>query len=148
MSIFILRRGVAEKGERQDVLNIGIQNPGDSAIVWLFENVSTEGEFENIIRSIRENLEEIAEEGSKLLRKMRRETGGKDTIKPGMAAEEIWSILEQVEEEEIFSLFNNLPERDRKAVANYVFTSLNIFKGKPLYFSQHYDYASNLLVEG
>ena len=147
MEFFVLKRVKIEKGDLKEGLSIGMQNPRDSSVFWIFENVNSQGEFENIIKNLKENLEQVAREGEKIWRKIKSEAEGIKVLKPGMDPEEAWEILEKADEEEIFQLFNNLPERDRKGIANYVFTNKNVFKGKPLYFSQHYDYGSNLLIK-
>ena len=145
MGIFVVKR--IEKDKETSALSFGIKNPRDSSVLWIFERIESQGAFENAIKEMKKGLEKAFDEGNKIWRKIREEKEGPKVLRPGMDPEEAWEILEGVEEEEIFQLFNNLPDKDRKAIANFVFTNMNIFKERPLYFSQHYDYRSNLLIE-
>ncbi|MFH1479832.1 MAG: hypothetical protein ABIG67_01055, partial [Pseudomonadota bacterium] len=63
-----------------------------------------------------------------------------------MNAEQIWSILSIVAEENIFmDRFNTMDEVKRKEVADYVLTRCNIFSGRAAVFSSRYNSASGLL---
>ena len=56
------------------------------------------------------------------------------------------AVLSAVSEEAAFVQgFNDLEERTRKAVAEYVLTRCNIFAGKASLFSSRYDSASGLI---
>lgn len=51
-----------------------------------------------------------------------------------------WEQLETLEtDEDFFHAFNRLAEGRRRAMADYVLTSQNIFKGRASLFSLHYD---------
>ncbi len=148
MEIFVIERVQDEKGRPSGAINIGVKNPRDSSVVWISEKIVSQGEFENFVTEIKQELDRIVEEGNRIWLAIEKDRGGEKVLKPGMSPEDAWKVIESVDEGEMFGLFNNLPEKDRKAVANFVFTELNVFKGKAMYFSQHYDYASNLLVRG
>ena len=147
MELFVVKRVKVKEGDAPDVLSIGIQNPSDSSVLWIFKDIDSQGAFENVVESLKKDLEKVALEGEKLWKKIKEEAEGTAVLAPGMDPEKAWEVFEKADEDEIFHMFNNLPDRDRKAVANYVFTHLNVFKGKAMYFSQHYDYSSNLLIK-
>lgn len=63
-----------------------------------------------------------------------------------MRPEELWLSLESIEDErEFVERFNGLGEDMRRAVAEYVLTSCNVFSGRPALFSSQYDAATALL---
>jgi hypothetical protein len=65
---------------------------------------------------------------------------GLPAITPEMSPEAIWSVLDRIEEEDLFmEAFNGLEDVTRKAVAEHVLTRCNIFSGKAAFFSARYD---------
>ena len=61
-------------------------------------------------------------------------------IGPDMTAEEIWSVLSQMQDEDLLvQYFNGLDDATRGAVAEHVFTMCNIFSGMAAVFSSRYD---------
>ncbi len=146
MGVFVVKRVKIQNADSSEGVSIGIQNPEDSSVLWIFENIDSQGIFENKVKELKEDLDNMVKEGKRIWNKIRRESEDVLVLRAGMDPEDAWKVLEKSEEDELFQLFNNLPENDRKAIANYVFTNLNVFKDRPMYFSQHYDYASNILV--
>ncbi len=146
MGVFVVKRVKIQNADSSEGVSIGIRNPEDSSVLWIFEDIDSQGIFENKVKELKEDLDDMVKEGKRIWNKIRRESEDVLVLRAGMDPEDAWRVLERSEEEELFQLFNNLPENDRKAIANYVFTNLNVFKGKPMYFSQHYDYASNILI--
>ncbi len=49
--------------------------------------------------------------------------------------EKVWKHIEAMEDDEIFPFFNSLPYENRKKLSSYVFSSVNMFKGKGLIFA-------------
>ncbi len=146
MGVFVVKRVKIQNADSSEGVSIGMQNPEDSSVLWIFENIDSQGIFENKVKELKEDLDNMVKEGKRIWNKIRRESEDVLVLRAGMDPEDAWKVLEKSEEDELFQLFNNLPENDRKAIANYVFTNLNVFKDRPMYFSQHYDYASNILV--
>jgi hypothetical protein len=63
-----------------------------------------------------------------------------------MSPEEIWSILSQIDSENLFTEhFNGLDETKRKELAEYVLTKCNIFTGKGSFFSRCYNSSSGFI---
>ena len=72
--------------------------------------------------------------------------GGQPDITPEMSAEEVWSILSEIEEESLFiKSFNTLDDARRREVAEHVFTRCNVFSGKPSLFSARYNNESGTI---
>ena len=63
-----------------------------------------------------------------------------------MSPEEIWLILSELSQEDLFAeSFNSLEEGTRKAVAEHVLTQCNVFSGMPSVFSSRYNSETGLL---
>jgi hypothetical protein len=66
---------------------------------------------------------------------------------PDMPAEEIWSVLSQIEDEDLLvEYFNGLDESARGAVAEHVLTKCNVFSGMAAVFSARYDNESGYMA--
>lgn len=60
--------------------------------------------------------------------------------------ERVWKEMEAMPtEREMFSLFNAFSAADRRVIAEYILTHVNMFKGRGPVFSEHYDAESHLL---
>ena len=67
-------------------------------------------------------------------------------LSPEMEPDAIWSILSQIENEDLFvATFNDLEEEKRKKVAEYILTQCNIFSGNAAVFSSRYEGATGRL---
>ena len=65
---------------------------------------------------------------------------------PEMSSEQIWSILSQIDGEDLFIKgFNSLDDSMRRELAEYVLTRCNIFSGKGSIFSERYNSESGFL---
>jgi hypothetical protein len=63
-----------------------------------------------------------------------------------MGPEEIWEILSNITDEDLFiGSFNRLEETKRNEVAEYVLTQCNIFSGKASVFSSRYNNEKGLM---
>jgi hypothetical protein len=108
------------------------------------EFVAVGGPFENLSRltteveRFRKELDLVLEEAGRRFGGSRG-TGG-PAVDPDAAPETIWDALSRVPEEAVFmATFNDLPEEKRRAVAEHVLTSCNIFSGKAALFSRLYE---------
>ena len=96
------------------------------------------------VERIKENLNQIAETCKGLLGVDLPDKGIR--ITPGMATEEVWSILSQIAEDDLFvGIFNGLDATRRTEVAEHVLSHCNIFSGKAAVFSARYDNKTGLL---
>ena len=67
-------------------------------------------------------------------------------LRPDMSPEEIWSVLSELSQEDLFAKsYNSLEEGTRRAVAEHVLTQCNVFSGMPSVFSSRYDSKTGLL---
>ncbi|MBW1704039.1 MAG: hypothetical protein JRJ86_02615 [Deltaproteobacteria bacterium] len=67
-------------------------------------------------------------------------------ITPEMAPEEIWSILSEIAEDDLFvETYNGLDPTRRTEVAEHVLSNCNIFSGKAAVFSARYDNKTGLM---
>jgi hypothetical protein len=65
---------------------------------------------------------------------------------PEMSAEEIWSILSEIEEEDVFiKKFNDLDDVRRREVAEHALTRCNVFSGKASVVSARYNQESGFI---
>ena len=63
-----------------------------------------------------------------------------------VSPQEAWQKMAGLESEQaMFQYFNGLSASTRQAVAEYVFSQVNMFKGRGPVFSQHYDSETHLL---
>ena len=67
-------------------------------------------------------------------------------LRPDMTPEEIWSILSELSDDDLFvRSYNGLDEPQRRAVAEHVLTHCNVFAGKAAAFSSQYNSDTGLL---
>jgi len=96
------------------------------------------------VERIQEDLNRIAESGKGLFGVDIPDKGLR--ITPEMATEEVWSILSEIEEEDLFiEIFNGLDATRRTEMAEHVLSRCNIFSGKAAVFSARYDNKTGLL---
>ncbi len=96
------------------------------------------------VEGIQENLNRIAESGKGLFGI---DLPGKGPrITPETPTEEVWSILSEITEEDLFiESYNALDPTKRTEVAEHVLSNCNIFSGKGAVFSARYDNKTGLL---
>ena len=96
------------------------------------------------VKRIQENLRRIAESGKGLFGVDLPDKGLR--ITPEMAPEEIWSILSEIAEDDLFvEIFNSLDATRRTEMAEHVLSHCNIFSGKAAVFSARYDNKTGML---
>ncbi|MDY0040616.1 MAG: hypothetical protein RBS57_09915 [Desulforhabdus sp.] len=119
------------------------------------KGAETAGRLTDLIVPCR-SLQEFQEEIDKLLLKLKdlpRQVGQrleslylKDEAESKIAPEELWKRMETFDTEaEMAQFFNSFAERQRQEIAEYIFTHVNMFKGRGPVFSEHYDSTTHLL---
>jgi len=67
-------------------------------------------------------------------------------LTPDMSPEEIWLVLSELSQEDLFvESYNSLEEGMRRAVAEHVLTQCNVFSGMPSVFSSRYNSETGLM---
>jgi len=90
------------------------------------------------VQAIKHGLDNLLTKGKALLRETTTDDGL--NLSSDMEPEEIWSILSDLSDEDLFvKSFNNLDEVKRREVAEHVLTKCNVFSGKASVFSSRYD---------
>ena len=98
-----------------------------------------EEELDAEVRSLREELDRLAEHGRERLAEMCEREGQADPV-------QVWREMEALsDEEQMVSSFNALPRGIRSRVAEYVLTSVSAFKGWAPQFAGRYNSDTNLL---
>lgn len=96
------------------------------------------------VERIQDSLNRIAETGKGLFQGVSPDKGMGITAE--MAPEEIWSILSEITEDDLFvESFNGLGPARRTEVAEHVLSNCNIFSGKSAVFSARYDNKTGLM---
>jgi hypothetical protein len=102
-------------------------------------------------RDLEIEVQAIKDELDALLQKAKESfevSGTEDALdlRPDMSPEEIWSVLSELSQEDLFvESFNNLEEGTRRGVAEHVLTQCNVFSGMPSVFSSRYNSETGLL---
>lgn len=130
-------------------------NKEDAYVIRLGVKRAEANQFADLIRPCR-SLQEFQEEMEKLLRELNelpakaRErieslnfegaTGSK------MVPEKVWKEMAAfATEAEMVQFFNSFAEPQRQQIAEYIFSHVNMFKGRGPVFSEHYDSVTHLL---
>jgi hypothetical protein len=105
---------------------------------------SSTAELGREIEALKADLDRILQETETLFG--RTAPGGGPEFSPGMTAEEIWSALSGMPDDEAFAAsFNGMGEAGRREVAEYVLTRCNIFSGRAAFFSARFDAETALI---
>jgi hypothetical protein len=135
----IIAREDRERGGKKGV-RLGIEvRVGDWETVCPVSDVCQSlQEMTAEIEAVKKGLDRALQEAKKYLEGTSLE--GHPAITPEMSPEAIWSVLDHIEEEDLFTeAFNGLEDATRRAVAEHVLTRCNIFSGKASLFSARYD---------
>jgi hypothetical protein len=96
------------------------------------------------VKAIQHDLERILQEAKGFFVNQALADGHEVTS--DMSAEEIWSVLSQIEaEDQITARFNGLAGKKRKEVAEYILTHCNVFSGMGAFFSRCYNSSSGFI---
>jgi hypothetical protein len=135
------REGPAEKRVQ---LGIRIQVSGQETLCPVSPPCGSFEEFEREIRDLKGQLDRVLGQVKQNAQASRLQD--KLDIRADMAPDEIWGILSRTEDEALFvEGFNSLDSEKRKAVAEHVLTSCNIFSGKAAVFSARYSDDTSLM---
>lgn len=103
----------------------------------------------NSIDTFRQEIDRVVEELQQLAVEARRQAESFERARaagPELNPAKVWQQMDGLPTEaEMFELFNGLDELQRQQVAEYIFTHVNMFKGRGPVFSQHYDATSHFL---
>jgi len=109
---------------------------------------TTYGSYEDLeveIQAIRDQLDKILAKAKEIFEGPSPREGL--DLTPNMTPEQVWSVLEAIDDEVAFiNGFNGLDEARRKEVAEHVLTRCNIFSGKASIFSSRYNDGSGLMA--
>ena len=123
------------------VIRLEVKETGSDQTVRLIAACSSIEQLQKEIEGIKDELDRLPEEARQRVSSLT--TGGKEQKTP---PEIIWKSMEAFSSEtEMFAYYNGLDEAQRSDVAEYIFTHVNMFKGKGPIFSEHYDSVSHLL---
>jgi hypothetical protein len=145
-SIFdLIASAKGEKEKKQGCrLGIRVNVRGFETICPLTPFCESYKALENEIQNITKGLEQILAEARRIFQKP--DAGEMFGIEPHMKAEEVWSILSGIADDNVFAAtFNKLDEEKRKQVAEHVLTKCNVFSGKASVFSSRYNDSTVLL---
>ena len=145
-SIFeLLDVSTDEKGlDRSVCLGIRIAISDRETLCPVTEACPSFEAFEKVVQAIKDKLEAISEQAKNLYHTS--EVQGGLSLSSDMPVDEIWNVLSQVMDEDLFvEGFNTLEEVKRREVAEHVLTNCSVFSGKPAVFSARYDNDSGLL---
>jgi hypothetical protein len=145
-SVFELIRSVkVEKGEPEECrLGIRVKVGGFETICPVTRPCRSYKAFELEVQNIAKGLEQIIGQAKSVFEKP--DAGEMFGIEPHMKAEEVWSKLSLIGDNNVFvATFNKLEEEKRREVAEHVLTKCNIFAGKASVFSSRYNDTTLLL---
>lgn len=123
-------------------INLGLQESESDKSIHLIGPCETLDDFQKEIAHLILELNELSRQAKQKLESFDRRSGAQQTVD----AAQLWKQLEACgTDHEMFELFNSYGPVQRQEVAEYVFTHVNMFKGRGPVFSEHYDAASRLL---
>ncbi len=125
-------------------LGINIKIAGHETLCPITRTCNSYEALEMEVTTIKENLESILHTTKGIFGAST--NGDMFEFRSDMGPEEIWEILSNITDEDLFiGSFNNLEEIKRKEVAEYVLTQCNIFSGKASVFSARYSNETGLM---
>lgn len=121
-------------------VGIGIFLPEVQKSYLITELFSDIGQLQDAVEQISSQLRSIISQAKTKIEEER------VTIAPTLSVEEIWDILNKIDDEkEFISTFNSLDEDKRREIAEFVFSKCNVFSGKGALFSFRYNRTTALL---
>jgi hypothetical protein len=137
--------GKKEGEETEARLGIRLKLSGYETACPITRSCSSYEALELEVEAIKKALERILNKANELFVRSEEQAGL--GLEPDMGAEEIWSILSGIEDENVFmETFNGLDDAKRRQIAEYVLTRCNIFSGKASVFSARYDDQTALMA--
>lgn len=124
------------------VIRLGIKRPGTEQLIDVIAPCGAIEDFQQEVVQLVDSLNQLAQQARRKITELNVE----NEVESQMAPDEAWKEMESLAtENEVITFFNAFEEPDRKAIAEYVFSHVNMFKGRGPFFSEHYDSVSYLL---
>ncbi|HDL90320.1 MAG TPA: hypothetical protein ENG14_05395 [Thermodesulforhabdus norvegica] len=111
----------------------------EGTIVELISSVESLDDFEKELTALRSELDKMLNKAKSLFEAM---SSGKP-----LDPQEIWNIMKQMSLPDMRDYFNSLDESVRREVANFIFSTVNMFSGAGPMFATFYDPETALLLE-
>jgi hypothetical protein len=124
------------------VIRLGIKDPRTGKVLPLASTGGSIAELQKEVSAMKAELDRLIEEASQKIASLGKSGYGSSKAAP----EQIWKEMESLAtDDEMVRYFNDLGEMDRERVAEYVFSHVNMFKGRGPVFSERYDASSHIL---
>jgi hypothetical protein len=139
--VFRIALAEREEGREGMELRLGMETESGSGSIVTYRVFHSYQELKAEIEALESQLHDILEQAKGALAQPDSEEAKPvPELHVSDDPAENWRQLEALETDEVFfHAFNQLDEDKRCAVADYVFSSQNIFKGRASLFSLHYD---------
>lgn len=137
--ILQVKRGEAAAAE--DSLALTATDPDTGQQIAVIPACRSVKEFAEALGQLKEQLDGLAQQARQEWSALEGAGQGAKT-----SPSETWQKMEQLASEEaMFQYFNDLPEPERQRIAEYVFSHVNMFKGRGPVFSEHYNASAHVL---
>lgn len=124
------------------LIRLGVKGAQTNELVDLIAPCRSSEEFQKEIERLLNELSQLPQEVQKKMESLNL----KGATEEKMAPEKAWKEMEAfATEAEMVQFFNSFTEGQRQLIADYIFSHVNMFKGRGMVFSEHYDSASHLL---
>ena len=125
-----------------DVFRLGIKDPQTGKVISVASSGGSLAELQKEISTMKAELDGLLEEASRKIDGQAKGSAGALKVAP----EKIWKQMESLgTDDEMVDYFNALDESERERIAEYIFSNVNMFKGRGPVFSQRYDASSHIL---
>ena len=132
-----------EQGASEVSMGIKVKIAGKEIICPITEVNNSYESFKDCVDKVKEELDHLLRKAKEIF--MSEKITALD-LKTDAPPEEIWNALLSIEDEISFlEAFNNMDEKKRKEIADYILTHCNIFTGKGTFFSSRYNQQTGLL---
>ncbi|MGA7876403.1 MAG: hypothetical protein WCA08_12135, partial [Desulfoferrobacter sp.] len=123
-------------------LYLGVQEAKSDKSIDLIGPCETLEDFQKELAHLIHELNQLSAEARQKIESFDQQRGAGKSVD----AAQIWKELEACgTDAEMFEVFNSYGQTQRQEIAEYVFTHVNMFRGRGPVFSEHYDSASHLL---
>lgn len=123
-------------------VHLGWEGPKHGQFVELVAPCNSIDSFQREIDRLMGELRQLAVEARRQAESFDRAREAGAELNPA----KVWQEMDGLATEaEMFEFFNGLDELQRQQVAEYIFTNVNMFKGRGPVFSEHYDATSHCL---
>ena len=125
------------------LIRLGVEGMETNRLVDLIAPCRSAEEFQKEIEKLVDELNQLPQKAREKMASLNITDDAEEELAPG----KIWKEMEALATEaEMTKFFNAFSENQRQQIAEYVFSHVNMFKGRGPIFSEHYDSASHLLV--